>query len=67
MDQRCFQCAPIRDAELERRRKAGKGKGSGSSGEASAADLQYLVTHLREQAEDLRARVADLEGAMQQS
>ena len=67
MDQRCFLCAPIRDEELVRRRKAGKGKGSGSSGEASVAHLQYLVTILRKEVEDLRARVTDLEGAMQQS
>ena len=43
MDQRCFLCAPIRDAELERRRKAGKGKGSESSGETSVAHLEFIV------------------------
>ena len=71
MEQRCFLCAPIRDQirnqELERRRKAGKGKGSGSSGEASVAQLQFFVTILRREVDDLRARVTDLEGAMQQS
>ena len=77
---RCKWCAPRRDEEVIRKReaeeavqngrnerKAGKGKGSGSSGEASVAHLQYLVTILRKEVEDLRARVTDLEGAMQQS
>ena len=60
-NQRCCACAAVRDA------RADKGKGKGSIGEASVADLQYLVTHLTEQVRDLSARVADLEGAMQDS
>ena len=58
-DQRCFNCAAVRDA------KADKGKGSGSIGEASVADLQDLVTQLTQEVRDLSARVVDLEAAME--
>ena len=60
-DQRCFNCAAVRDA------KADKGKGSGSIGEASVADLQDRVRQLTEEVRDLSARVADLEGGLQDS
>ena len=60
-NQRCFACAAVRDATAD------KGKGSGSIGEASVADLQDLVTQLTQEVRDLSARVADLEGAMQDS
>ena len=77
--QRCHWCAPLRDEEVIRKReaeeavqngrnerKAGKGKGSGSSGETSVAQLQFFVSVIRRELDELRSRVTILEGAMQE-
>ena len=63
MDQRCFYCAPIRDEEVQRGRKAGKGKGSGSSGETSVAQLQFILSVIKREVDELRSRVTELEAA----